>query len=141
MPLRICNCTSRMAWFILISYKPPPQAPLISLVSVIINILSFVRCYAKNNLICKKCNWLNVYSDWMNKIQIIFGSACRWGTSNFFIFHLKRQMSLEHPYGVSVSCKNLLPPAQSTSVLPSPIKEYGNSDKIIYLYYMYLQNC
>ena len=31
-------------------------------------------------------------------------------------------MSLEHPYGVSVSCKNLLPPAQSTSVLPSPIE-------------------
>ena len=34
----------------------------------------------------------------------------------------KSQMSLEHPYGVSVSCKNLLPPAQSTSVLPSPIE-------------------
>ena len=32
------------------------------------------------------------------------------------------QMSLKHPYGVSVSCKNLLPPPQSTSTLLSPRK-------------------
>ena len=35
----------------------------------------------------------------------------------------KSQMSLEHPYGVSLSRKNLLPPPQSISVLPSPRKK------------------
>ena len=36
------------------------------------------------------------------------------------------QMSLEHPYGVSLSCKNLFPPPQSTSVLPSPRKRINS---------------
>ena len=41
----------------------------------------------------------------------------------------KRQMSLEHPYGVSLSRPNLLPPPQSTCVLPSPIKRIKKNMK------------
>lgn len=39
------------------------------------------------------------------------------------------QMSLEHPYGVSLSSKNLLPPPQSTSFLPLP-KEDTHSNNL-----------
>ena len=64
--------------------------------------------------------------------QICVGVSQRTDNHRDLLVYIKYQMSLEHPYGVSVSCKNLLPPPQSTSFLPLP-KEDSHSKKLVYI--------